>query len=256
MDSNFCLSRVLRICLLASMGAGGFGHIASLSSITYAQSLPTSVSLDDVVTYDRIQQLRRDLVLTNRDLAVMACSATDAHRILTGLRDWYGLNRSALAQARHRHRRSQQMLDDAVRAIHIGPRDGSLIGQLPDLRQRAETARRERRAILGSAIDQISLLMTSDQARVWTTARANAAFSVPTAVRYVPDLSAQQRDELRQGLASTQVFTTSQRQAIYTARQKMAQHLAGVLTAQDQVLPRPVEYDLLFVESADGAGGR
>ena len=123
----------------------------------------------------------------------------------------------------------------------------------------------QEKAVIATAIPTLEVRLSSDARAVWSTARTNAG--VPSAYRYVPNLTAEQagtlstanstrarrlvsakttaaRSEATATFQTTEsrTLTYSQTLARDAAKTSIHQNMPGVLKASEKVLPLPEEF--------------
>ena len=180
----------------------------------------------------RLERLRGDLGLTNRDLAAMGLSEAQAQSVLQALLDWSEGNQARVDAARSAERVAQAQLREATRKVRVGPRDESVIRSLPRLRDQVEQKRRARTALQAEAAALVEARLDGAQRGRWLTIRGQR--HAPGELRYVPGLDAA-------ALSGTERATLplGQRRAIDQARSRIRTNLPGVLDAEEAVLPMP-----------------
>jgi hypothetical protein len=208
-----------------------------------------SASAVDPVTYARVRQLREKLALTNQDLAAAGCSQTQATQVLSALLSWYTANASSWDQLEQNQRSAQQQVQAAVRQINVGPKDDTLLAQLPALQQAAASAAQQMDQLILSASPTASALLSSSGQSVWATAQANAALGVPDQYRFATGLTADQVAAMKvliyRGSDPSSLVSTAGIQASAAASANLSQNMDGVCVADASVLPIPPELQLV-----------
>lgn len=97
----------------------------------------------DPVVYGDVQQIRQAAALTTRDLAAMGCSQSQAEQVLTRLREWAEQNQATLQTKRSAERKARQALRASYRQMNLGPRDESVINNIPRQRDAFIQANRQ-----------------------------------------------------------------------------------------------------------------
>jgi len=163
--------------------------------------------------WGQIDGLRVDLALTNRDLARMACTESQAAGVLSALKAWHAANATALVQTAETLRHARRALKTTQQRIHVGPRDEALIARLPRLESDAAAARDARRRLLDSAASAACVGL-SQEAR-----------------------------QIREALLARKTRTLTEEQVALLAntRARVATHLEAVRRASASVLPVPAQ---------------
>lgn len=229
------LLRTLFVCCLCVMPIS--------QNVVYAQSADAQTDLLDAVGYTQIQQLRVDLVLTNRDLAAMGCTQADAEIVLSRLKAWHESNRASLEQTKQACLHARRQLRQTMLRYHTGDAEAISANTLDAHKQTIIAADEAHQALLNSVADHLAISLNSNQREVWQTAKANAQAGAPSSFRYVKNLDEQQTHELLLAMRKDSVssvttsLTTSQKDAVYRANQKTRDHIRGVVEAENKVFP-------------------
>jgi hypothetical protein len=207
-----------------------------------ARPAPAALIGDDVGLYTDLVALRRELALTDRDLAALGQSPDGAGAVLQTLVTWLQNNRNALKSADAAVQLATRSLQDAARRINVGPKDDGVIASLPTLQTNHETALAARQQVLAGAVTAVNAHLTGDQQTVWTAARTNA--NLPDAVRYVSNLSADQIQLLKQPSRSgsrEEILSVSQRAQTAAASVDINAGLSAIADRTALLLPLPVQ---------------
>ncbi len=203
----------------------------------------------DPAAYTHIQSLRKDLRLTETDLAAIGCSQSDAERVLRVLIGWYQNNESAIKANEMAIREGRNRMRQLRRKMNVGEADSQVHAAYDatqiDLAQHS-VARFER---MQAAIDVVRAVMTDEQQDLHAAAIENGA--LPGELRYVPNLSADRqatimrvvrradlnvsevRDRIDQELGAVQKMSCDR------VRANVQTCLAGVRRAEATVMPMP-----------------
>lgn len=237
--------------MLIAIVALGVVSFMPPSTVTPASAQTTPVEATDPVVYSKVQKLRRELALTNGDLAAMGCTQAQAESILTALKSWYETNTAALTQADASVRTAQRNLRGAMRKHHVGPRDEALIASLPGLRSAVATAETNRKAAIDAAIPTIAGHIPSGQSTTWATARANV--DRHSDLRYMPNVTDEQAADYEKALRKRRrtgdstdaigqrLLAVSQTSEATAARTRAQTSTDAVLAAEAEILPPPAE---------------
>ncbi|MCC6680522.1 MAG: hypothetical protein IT445_06425 [Phycisphaeraceae bacterium] len=213
-----------------------------------AQAQPPEVGVD---MYIKVQELRRDLALTNEDLAALGLNREQAETVLQTLVSWCESHQAELAAQQTAERSDRQALSEVQRQINIGPRNEQVVQQLPGIQAQVASARDLRKQLLAAAGSAVESQFDTDQQRVWAVAKGN----IPTSsqLRYVSELTGQQRAEIMdlarraargqttETLASAGILTLTQQSQVQQAVSNQRLRMADVLLAEKAVLPVPPE---------------
>lgn len=220
-----------------------------------AQVEPTTTEPEpiDPYLYTRVQQLRQELSLTNFDLAAMGCDEESATQILESLKSWCRTNQATLDQNHRDTLQAKATIREAIRQINIGPAPGSepnstIARSLPGLQKDLVNLLEQRKSTLDGLAAQIETTMDTSKRHIWQSARANVG--MPTQLRYVPDLSDEQRQTIHNLLTErapqesianvgADELTWSQKQAADAAGTNLAIHNRDLRNAEAAVLPIP-----------------
>lgn len=244
---RFTVQGVLLIAVVA-MGVLSF---MPPPSVTPASAQTSPAEEIDPVVYSAVQRLRRELALTNRDLAAMGCTQAQAEATLNALKDWYETNAAALGRAKANVRSAERDLRMAMKRYYQGPRDEALIASLPGLRSAVSATQARRKATIDAAIPTVQPHLPSGQSTLWATARANtkrhsdlryiANLTDQTSSQYESTLRKRRRAGESTDAVQQRVLAVSQRTEVTTVRDRINTNLPGVLAAEEAVLPAPLE---------------
>lgn len=209
--------------------------------------------------HGRLQQLRNQLCLTNRDLAAMGCDQEQAEVVLEVMRNWYETNQARLAELQHTERAARQALRAALQEVAAGPteeRPEPPVHEIPALQKALFSAQRDQQTGSQSAVSAIEPLLSSSQREIWRTARKNIA--APARYRHVPDLEPNQVQALRDALddstalavAENAILWSTQREKLASANVHVRDQLGVVTTAADTVAPQPTATSTLIAMDA------
>jgi hypothetical protein len=188
----------------------------------------------DPYLYTHVQKLRRELMLTNQDLAAMGCTEESATLMLKALKSWCTTNRVALEQ----HRRNELQAKSELRRALRQKNRPSTAESLATLQGELSEAQKARRDMVASLVITMEAQLSADHQLVWQSARDNA--DMPQGLRYAPGITDSQRIAIRDGSADE--LTWAQEQAVATARANRSIRTSGVFKAESAVLPVPSEY--------------
>ena len=237
------------LSLQAALLSVAIGLIVALATMqhwmppsAYAQEVARQI---DPVVYSGVQEVRRDLALTNADLAAMGLNQESAKLVLADALDWYEANQASILQRDQAVRAAKRQLSDTYRLIHIGPRNESLMSSVSGLEANLATARSARDQYLNGLVSQIETRLSTDQRRVWQTARVNR--DAPVDLRYATGLTAAQVEQVpttaRQRRAdatpATSLLSFNQQREMADARESQRLNIPSVLAAEAEVLPVP-----------------
>ena len=224
------------------------GHLA-----VAAQADTASEPIDPWV-YDRTQLIRRELALTNEDLASMGLGREEAENVLDRLEGWVEQNRGQIEAKELGEMRAKRALQLAQRNVRVGPRDENLIRSLPGLEATLAEAIQSRENLHENAGKAIEAQLTTSQRAVWQTAKANTAADVPARYRYATSISSAQKVQISEAISKRSNETASiryanadrslnstQRAAIETAEANRSSNIKAVRQAEEVALPVPPE---------------
>lgn len=251
---------ILLVLIFTLLGSWSFvPHLLGPQAEAQSTAEPTEEQLAEVAaaaeqrlaeiaeTRDRnkIAELRDDLALRNADLAAMGLTESVATNVLSELRTWWSQNEQALESADTDVRDAQRALQEVMARIRKGPRDASVLAQVPLLEQQVDTKRAQRQQLIDNVIPQIEGLLTFDQKALWHTARLNR--DAPARYRYVSGLDSDQKQALRvalrkYGLGSSRVAAvedsvlwSSQQFALETTQLAVHTNIDQIKSAEDTV---------------------
>ena len=215
----------------------------------YAQEQAAARQIDPAV-YSGVQAIRRDLALTNADLAAMGLNRESAERVLADALAWYESNRASILERDRAVRAAKRQLGETYRLIHVGPRNESLMSSVSGLEADLAAARSARDQYLNGLVGQIETRLSADQRGVWRTARANRDTSGE--LRYVSGLTDGRVGRSRADAPTASALTIGQQQEAAAARESQRLSLPSVLAAEAEVLPVPLELrESREIESVD-----
>ena len=239
--------------LQAVLGCLAIGLVLALATMrqwlpvsAYAQEQAAARQIDPAV-YSGVQAVRRDLALTNADLAAMGLTRESAERVLTDALDWYEANRASILERDQAIRAAKRQLSDTYRLIHVGPRNESLMSSVSGLEADLAAARASRDQYLNGLVSQIEARLSVDQRGVWQTARANR--DTAGELRYVSGLTDGRVGRSGADAPAASALTIVQQQEAAAARESQRLSLPSVLAAEAEVLPLPLE-----LREPDGIG--
>lgn len=209
----------------------------------YAEPAKAQNSILDVSAYTHIQALRRQIALTNRDLAAMGCNQEDATRVLTQLRAWYLANRTSLDQLRNEHFQKIRELGDVMRRVHRGEVDGAAVEQqVAELRQAITSKQQQQFRLIDTAATHIAASMSPEQNQTWKLIRSFPKADTPTPSQTVSGMD-QKSHSIQMALSDQQkrLSVQSQQQALDESNQRVGKYLEAVISAEATVLPMPIE---------------
>lgn len=212
-----------------------------------AQAQPAEPQPIDPYLYTRVQKLRQELALTNRDLAAMGFTQESATVLLESIKTWSVSNKIAFDQNMSDEIRFKAALRETTHLINAGSPDIDLAHALPLLQNDLAALYEQGKARHDALIAQLESGMNASQRKTWQSARKNAG--LPIELRYTSDLTDQQLQAIRDKLHSTiqtslsnvinDTLTIDQRQAISAVRVNMAERIEMISDAEDIVLPTP-----------------
>lgn len=255
---------------------------AQTVSVSAQEFNDTSLEPAEIAAYSQVQRLRVELAMSNADLAAMGCTQTQAKALLDSLLAWTKTNLTQLQQADEQVRSTRSQLRQAMQKIHIGPRNQTLIGQVPKLKQNYATALASRQQKYESAVNTLKTSLSAEQIGIWQAARANK--EKYARYRYAPGLSQDQSKALRTairarndgapfdeavmsreqimlrkqnfdlGKVEGRVLSASQLSQLSTAKANQQAKMAEVIAAEQEFLPESpegeLEVDLISEEPA------
>ena len=213
---------------------------------------PAVLDENDVDVYQQVDRLRKQLCLTNGDLAAIGCSRQTAEQALGTLIAWCTLQRSALEQVQAGQRDARRTLRAALRRIHIGPRDEALMASVPRLKEQLAQADQQHQQKVQSAIVVVGAVLSNEQNAMWQTIRGNAAAQVPPDLRCVAGLNDRQIQTLKSAAgwqiagqgpladAVSAVLSASQQSARDAAEARQRQLMPEMLEVEKQLLALPL----------------
>jgi hypothetical protein len=146
-------------------------HIAAVKAEDAPEAAPSEPL--DPVTYARVSELRGRLRLSDATLAGMACDGQTAEAVLMRVLTWDRANGTAWVARREQVAAARADLRRAERTARTGPRNPTLLGRLPGLRQAVERAKQAEAELIATAAGQVEPVLSATQQRLWATVRAN-----------------------------------------------------------------------------------
>ena len=210
----------------------------------YAQEQEAARQIDPQV-YSGVKTIRRDLALTNTDLAAMGLNQETAEAVLADALAWYETHQTSVLQRDQAIRAAKRSLADTYRLIHVGPRNESLMSSVSGLEANLAAARSARDQFLNGLTSQIETRLSTDQRRIWQAARTNR--DAPVDLRYVSGLTAAQVHQVsataRQAdtTPAASLLSFNQQREAADARENQRLNMSPVLVAEAEVLPVPPE---------------
>ncbi len=235
-----------------------FSHLAATPALAQTQSQaedePDPV---DPYLYTRVQSLRKELRLTNHDLASLGCTQETASLILEDLKSWCAANQSQLDGNQKAINNTNAAIREQIQLINAGPSANpgskatsttSAVRSLSDLEDSLGKRYKQRQAMMDSLAEQLTSRLNSTQQTMWRAAKDNAG--LPDRFRYAPTVTISQRQAIATGLSNRteQVtvasvvedeLTWSQKQIVDTARTNRAVYSSAVRAAEADTLPTP-----------------
>lgn len=242
---------VVNFVLLAALLSVALKYVHSTAT---AQNLPASEVLSpsnllegkklSVVAYQEIQQLREQLAVNNLDLGAMGFTGAEVAALLERLSGWYEQNQQALHRADNETMQARSRLQEAMRAMNVGPASPGHQQAYQAASARLVAANESRQQLFNSAASILSPLMAGQKQQTWNTARTQSG-----EYRYVPGLTEAQRVGLARAARSqnqrpdgmNQVLTAAQQTALAMALQNQQQRMPEIIAAEEAVLPLPQE---------------
>lgn len=214
-----------------------------------AQAQPTELQPIDPYLYTRVQKLRQELSLTNRDLAAMGYTEESAKLLLESLKAWAVTNNAILNQQHHDEVQAKTALRETTRLINLGLADKNMYGNISFYQNDLAEIHKKRKMQHDDLRAQIELGMDDNQINTWHSAIANTG--LPDKFSYVPDISDQQRKDIVRRIrdqllkkspvdqALNGVFTLSQNQAVNAINLNIIDNIQAIREAESQVLSVP-----------------
>lgn len=248
MTKHLTSSKAKRLTLQSLLAAAVVGLGISVAMTQVDQSNPVEAAQVeakaepvDPWVYDRTQGIRRELALTNADLASMGLGLEESKAVLAGLKDWVEQNRDQLEAKDRAVQLARRDLQLAQRSVRVGPRDEAVIRGLPGLEKALTNAATSLQELHDSAGQSIEGRLTADQRSAWRTAKANIEAGVPSRYRYASNLNETQRTRIKEALsrrgtdqgrskfaAADQELSAFQNQAMTTAKANHASNIEAV----------------------------
>ena len=217
---------------------------------------PVGLDESDVETWQQVDQLRRQLCLTNVDLAAMGCSQQSAEQVLGTLIAWCTMQRGELERIQAQQRDARRALSAVLRRITIGPRDEALIASAGQLKDQLAQADQQHEQKVQSAVDVVGTVLSDQQSALWQTIRRNTEARLPARFRSVDGLNDQQiqtltrtNRRLTEQALVTNLLSAAQRSAADAAQVRQRQSMPDILAVDRQLLATP----LVLRPRSDGA---
>lgn len=233
------------IILMLLLGCAGMLFLVHPYTSQHAMAVDTEasepiapaveLSVDD---YNTLARLRKELHMSDEDLAAMGCDETSARRVLQSLHVWQQSNKVLLTSANDQVRRAHKELRETMRQVNVGPRNETALAKLSTCRRDLGDAFEARKTILNNASSAIASQLSYDQNQAWAARKQN--MGVRGCSKYLTDLSAEQKTAIAERF-STEDLTYTQRTQLGTIRSRVRQNLAGVQNASKEVMPLPQE---------------
>ncbi len=249
--------RTIQSLLAASVvGLGIAGVMTQFNQGNEVKAAQVEPQVDPVDPWvlDRTQDIRRELALTNGDLASLGLGLEEAKTVLTGLKTWVEQNRAQLEAKDIAALQARRELQLAQRSVRVGPRDEAVIRGLPGLEEALTDAATSRKNLYEGAGQSIEGRLTNEQRAAWQTAKANLEAGVPSRYRFAANLNDTQRTRIKEALSkrntdpsrsryadADQELSSFQSQAVVAARANQASKMEAVLQAEGEALPQVVE---------------
>lgn len=245
--ANPCgLNRLAIYGLRVMIGCFAAMLILNAAPVAAQEFAGSALDANELEAYAKVQQLRRELALTNADLAAMDCTQAQAKAVMDSLLDWVKTNQTQLQQAEANVRTARSRLRQTMQKIHVGPRNPTLINEVPTLKQNYATALANRQQWYDSAANALAASMPTAQVTVWQTARTNK--DGLARYRFVPNLTTEQRQSLLATLRNhtrrsdidqveQKILGHRQLQQLATAKANQQARMAEVIAAERAFLP-------------------
>ena len=238
---------------VVGLGIAGVMTQANQGNEVKAAQVEPQVDPVDPWVLDRIQGIRRELALTNDDLASMGLGLDESKAVLTDLKTWVEQNRTQLEAKDIAVKQARRELQLAQRSVRVGPRDETVIRSLPELEKALTDAGMSLKDFHEDAGQSIEGRLTNNQRAAWQTAKANLAAGVPSRYRYATNLNETQRNRIKEALRqrgtdptrskfadADQELSGFQNQAVVAARANQASKMEAVMQAEEEALPQEV----------------
>ena len=256
MTKHFSSSKTRRLTLqglLAAsvVGLGIAGVVTQLDrgSSTAAAQVEVQPQGDrlDLLTYSRVEQVRRAKGLSNTDLAALGVTDSEASAVLARLAEWCETNAAAITQARQAVNTAKSDLREQQRVVRIGQASQAQLTDTGGKAQAVAAAQQAYTSLLdtGAAYAMQASGMAPGKAAAWQNAAALKG-QVDSDLRYLSGMDASRLQTLeaeaaRQGVALEQVLSISEQQELRTVRERISARMPGILVAEAVVLPAPEE---------------
>lgn len=233
---------------------------ASLKASRAKQAGPVesaSAAAEDKVeasVYSRVVRLRRDIAMTNQDLAALGLTQAQSEDVLTRLVEWVESNRQPLIQAENGVESARQQLVELERRVRVGEASEQDAQALEGLYSAVIQSEALCNALYEQAGSHAIAPASAGVRSRWETARRYSY--LPPAIRHLPGLDAGLVNNLLEavsasqagspgsfagGAALTEALPSSSRQAMNEVAERIRANLPGVRLAELEVLPVPVE---------------
>ncbi|QNN21542.1 hypothetical protein HED60_04385 [Planctomycetales bacterium ZRK34] len=219
----------------------------ALPRVVQGQSaIATPVEALSVYDYQHVQALRRDLTMSNADLGAMGLTQVQAEQMIGTIRDWYLANKAAADQYDRNIQTAKRNLRQTMQKIHVGPRNETVLRQMPGLQKQLADAATAKKAMLDNLASQLVVRLETAQQSRWQKRRDNAGLPEPYRGTTLNQAQLQQltraaRRPEAAGSIENNILNFSQKQQIQEARQIAASHMSGVIKADETMLPLPEE---------------
>lgn len=197
----------------------------------------------DRQAFDALARLRRELVITNIDLAAMGCDQDSSEEVLQALVQWYTTNQTGIAGLDAEIHQKRMTMKRLRSKISKGPRNERLINETNELQAQINSLMSGRDQYLKDAVVEILEPLSEDKKGIHRILTSNRG--CPGALRFVPDLTRDQvqsyRRYVRASLADYGLneLSVSQQETVAQIRGNIKTYQSAVAAAQDNVLPEP-----------------
>ncbi len=180
---------VVSVLVLAAL-AGGLVHwVGPVVAEPEEMILPDVASPEGSAVARDLQQIRRELTLTDLDLAAMGCDGPAAREAIARLVTWYETNRAELDRLGQRQKATRKQLRLALREVATGRADGETRGSIPRLRSDLSGIVEQRRDLLAAARRDVEASLGWEQQASWERGRSGSGRGL---LRYVSDVEPEQ----------------------------------------------------------------
>jgi len=258
MSSFFPSSRAKRwtfqgvlIASIVGLGAAGvFSQVGAETPVQAAQEALIEAETPglDLLTYNRVSQLRRGMGLENKDLAALEMTSPEASAVLTRLVAWVETNESSITSTWRALNRSKGDRRDNERLVRIGE---ATARQIKNHGKRAEAVSKAQEAYDALILQGAEYGMQGAPGKlvVWQDA-FDLMGEVPVdAMRYMPSLTKKRVSTLssnakNRGVEVREVMSRSETQSLKAVRTAIRENLPGILVSEAVALPLPEELRL------------